>query len=146
MLFGESYLRIKEAMITNPVTIRSNASISEAAKLMADKNIGSLLIFDRDKLLGIVTEKDLVRRVLALGKDPQNFKVGDVMSKPVITTFQDADVLDASELMKKHSIRRLAVMDDGKLVGIITTDDIVRSMKRAVEELATTLYIISKRK
>ena len=55
MLFGESYLRVKEAMITNPVTIRPNASISKLAKLMADKNIGSHLIFDRDKLLGIVT-------------------------------------------------------------------------------------------
>jgi len=68
------------------------------------------------------------------------------MSKPVITIFKDADILAASDLMKKHNIRRLAVMDDGNLVGIITTDDIVRTMRRAVEELATTLYLISTRK
>lgn len=133
-------------MVKNPVTIGPNAPVIEAARLLRDREIGSVIIVDRDKVVGIATERDLVRRLLAEGRDPKTVKVGDVMSSPAISIDPDRDVVDAAQLMKQKGISRLIVMERDKLVGIITSDDLARNMKRAVEELATTLFIMDRKR
>ena len=133
-------------MVTNPTTVRLDESVYNAALLMRDKKIGSLICVDKDKVLGIVTERDMVRRVIAEGKDPKAVKILDVMSSPVISVSPEEDVVDAAQLMSRSGVKRLVVMKGSKLVGILTADDLAGSMKRATEELATALYIIGNRK
>ena len=138
-------MKVYEAMTKKPVTVQPNSSVQDAAKIMSEKKIGSIIILGNGALSGILTERDLVRKVLARGKDPKSVKVNEIMSKPVVRIDEDSDLLDASELMKKKNIRRLVVVDKTKkLVGILSTNDMARVMRRAIEELTTTYYLLSR--
>jgi CBS domain-containing protein len=129
-------------MVKNPITVMPNVFVYEAARSMRDKEIGSVIVVDNGNVLGVVTERDLVRRVLAENRDPKTVKIREVMSSPVVSISPNEDILDAAYLMKKKGIRRLIVMEGEKLVGIITSDDMTRNMKRAMDEYATmTLYL-----
>lgn len=139
-------LKVREAMVTSPVTIRPNAFVYEAAREMRDKEIGSVICVDKDKVLGVVTERDLVRRVLAEDRDPKKVKVSDVMTTPVVSIHPEEDIVDAAQFMSRRGLRRLVVMEGDRLVGIITSDDLALNMRRAAEEFATTLYILGRRK
>lgn len=131
-------------MVTDPITIGSNALVFEAAKLMCDKKIGSVIVVEKGKVLGIVTERDFVVRVIVENRDPKKAKIYDIMSAPVISISPKEDVVYAAQLMRKRGIKRLVVIEGEKLVGVITTNDLARNMTRAVEELATTLYIMGR--
>lgn len=138
-------MKVHEAMTKNPVTVKPNSSVQDVAKIMSEKKIGSIIISEKGELSGILTERDLVRKVLARGKDPKSVKVNEIMSKPVVRINENSDLLDASELMKKKNIRRLVVVDKTKkIVGILSTNDMARVMRRAVEELTTTYYLMSR--
>ena len=138
-------MKVHEAMTKNPVTVKPNSSVQDVAKIMSEKKIGSIIISGNGELSGILTERDLVRKVLAMGKDPKSVKVKEIMSKPVVRINENSDLLDASELMKKKNIRRLVVVDKTKkIVGILSTNDMARVMRRAVEELTTTYYLMSR--
>jgi CBS domain-containing protein len=101
---------------------------------------------DGDEPKGIITMKDILARVIIKETDPNNIKLKDVMSTPLITINHNADVIESTHLAVKNRIRRLAVTnDDGKLVGIITSDDVARDLQRASEELALTYHLMSKR-
>ena len=129
-------------MVKNPTTVPPSVFVYEAAKSMRDKEIGSVIVVSEGKVQGIATERDLVRRVLAENKDPKTVRISDVMTSPVISISPNEDILEAAQLMKKKGIRRLIVMEGEKLVGIITSDDMTRNMKRAMDEYATiTLYL-----
>ena len=104
-------MKVHEAMTKNPVTVKPNSSVQDVAKIMSEKKIGSIIISGNGELSGILTERDLVRKVLARGKDPKSVKVNEIMSKPVVRINENSDLLDASELMKKKNIRRLVVVD-----------------------------------
>ena len=138
-------MKVREAMTKNPVTVNLNTSVYDVAKIMRKERIGSIIVSEKGGLSGIITERDLVRKVLAGRKNPNNIKVSEIMSKPVISITEDEDLLTAAELMKKNKIRRLVVVDRSKnIVGIITTNDMARDMRRAVEELGTTFYLMSR--
>ena len=139
------FLKVREAMVSNPITLDPNALIVDAAKTMRDKKIGSVILAEDGKLIGIATERDLIRRVIAENKDPKKVKISEIMSTPVVTISPNEDVVDAAKLMRRRGIRRLVVMAENDLVGVITTDDIASNMSRAVEELAITLYLMDKR-
>lgn len=139
-------LLVREAMVKDPITIRPEAPVIEAAKLIRDKAIGSVIVADEKNVLGIVTERDLTRRVMAEDKDPKKVRVSDVMSSPIVSIAPDREAGDAAQLMRKKGIRRLAVMNGNELVGIITSDDLTRNMQRAVEELAATICIMESRR
>ena len=128
-------------MVPNPGKIEPNALIIEAAKLMRDKNIGSVIVVEKRKVLGIVTERDLVRRVLAENRDLKTLKMREIMSKPVFSISPEEEVVNAAHIMRQRGIRRVVVMDKEALIGIITTNDLVGNMKRNIEELASTLYL-----
>jgi CBS domain-containing protein len=138
-------LKVNEAMTKDPVTLGSAATTFDAIENSSMVCFGYMLVADRGKLKGIVTERDILYRVVAKEMDPKTTKLKNVMSKPVIFIEEDAEVLEASELMKKNGIRRLAVVNrKGKLVGVITSEDIARSLRRSAEELALTYHIMSK--
>jgi len=137
-------LKVRELMVPNPVKIESNALIIEAAKLMRDKNIGSVIVVEKRKVLGIVTERDLVRRVLAENRDLKTVKMREIMSTPVFSISPEEEVVNAAHIMRQRGIRRVVVMDKEALIGIITTNDLVGNMKRNIEELASTLYLVGR--
>ena len=132
-------------MTANPVTVQPTATVFDVSTLMRDKDIGSVIIMKDENVLGIVTERDVVRRVVAQNRDPHQVRISDVMTTPVVSIPSNEDVTAAAQLMKEKGIRRLAVMQGPKLVGIITTDDLTRHMMRVVEEFATALYIMERR-
>jgi CBS domain-containing protein len=131
-------------MITNLVTISPNTSIYEAAKKMRDSKIGSIVVTKNSQVVGIVTERDLVRRVLAEYLDPRTITINNIMTPQVTSISPEEDIADAAHLMRKNGIRRLTVLQDGTLVGIITTNDLLRNMTRHIEDVASMLYLIGR--
>ena len=110
-------------------TIGTSGTVLEAAKLMNQQNVGDLVVMDGGVVNGIVTERDLVRRVIAQRK-PLDAKISEVMSSPLITIEEDCSLRDAARKMVKYKIRRLPVTQDGKLVGIIATSDFARHLSK----------------
>jgi len=100
--------------------------VNGAIASMMHRGIGSLLIYD-GKEWGILTRKDIMEKVLAAGKDPKTVRCSEIMSKPLVTIDRDADVKEAIELMTKKDVRRLGVTEKGKLVGLVSNRDIIRS-------------------
>ncbi|RLE44080.1 hypothetical protein DRJ19_01285 [Candidatus Woesearchaeota archaeon] len=109
--------------------IDENADVKAAADLMAKKQIGSLVVVGRGRVVGIVTERDFLECFARFGKGSKKLKVKDIMSKNVITITPDALLEDAAALMAKHKVKRLPVVKDGLLVGIITASDVIANAK-----------------
>ena len=120
---------VKDLMTKNVVTIDSNKTITEAAALMSEKNIGDLIVMDDNTPVGIVTERDFVRRVLAEKKSADS-KVSEIMSRPLKVIDPKAPIKEAARRMVSSRIRRLPVIEDNKVVGIITTADFARCLSK----------------
>jgi CBS domain-containing protein len=117
---------IQEAMTSGPKTIESGTTVEEAARTMASEDVGSLPIVDGDRLVGVVTDRDLAIRVLAEGKDART-TVGQIASKDVVTIDPQQSLDEAARLMAEHQLRRLPVVEeDGKLVGILAQADLAQ--------------------
>jgi CBS domain-containing protein len=139
-------MRVSDIMVKAPVTVAPSTSVREIADLMSKNSIGSIILVEDDKPVGVVTERDLVRRVLAFGKDANSIMAADVCSKPVISIMELDDVEVAVSLMKKHRIRRLVVINfNEEVVGVLTTDDIGYNIKRFSDELAIDYFVASQR-
>ncbi len=115
---------VRDVMTENPRSIGVSASVVEAARLMRDEDIGSLPITDGETLVGMITDRDITTRVVAEAADPQRTPVGDVCSRDVISVAPDDDLDEALQLMARHQVRRLTVVEDGRLVGIVAQADI----------------------
>jgi len=115
---------VKHYMKKEVPTIANQISVSEAAKAMEKSGNGFLLVLKNGSPVGIVTEHDFVSKVIARDADPKKLTVGDIMSSPLITVDPDEDLLKASELMQKNNIRRLPVVKDGIIYGMVTARDI----------------------
>jgi len=120
---------VKDFMTTNVVTIDVQATVLEAAKLMHQQDVGDLVVMEGNVAKGIVTERDLVRRVMAQ-KKPLDIKVSEVMSDPLITIDEEASIRDAARKMVKYKIRRLPVTKNNVLVGIIAASDFARHLSK----------------
>jgi CBS domain-containing protein len=119
-------MKISEIMTTNPVTVGPDATLGEVATLMRQEDCGSIPVVEDGRLVGIVTDRDIVVRAIAAGKDPKASRVSEIMSADPVTVKPDDKVTDAERQMRERQIRRLPVVDDGKLVGIIVTAQIAR--------------------
>jgi CBS domain-containing protein len=124
-----------DALRRSGVEIRPDDTIRHAATLMEQTGVGSLAVIDGDDLVGIVTDRDLVRRGLArdLSGDA---RVDGVMTSPVVTISADADLHDAYALFRTHAVRRLAVVRDGKFQGTVTIDDLLVDLAADLADLA----------
>jgi len=123
--------KVSEIMSREVASLESKDTAASAAKKMVEGGFGCLLVTRKGSVVGIVTERDLVRKVLAKNEDPNKIKLEDIMSQPVITIGPSMQVGDASKLMSEKRIRRLPVIDDDLLVGIVTTTDIARYLARS---------------
>lgn len=121
-------VKLADLMKKPVVTVDADTTAYEAAKLLRKHNIGNVVVVDQKKPVGIVTERDLVERVIASNRDPHKTKISRIMSRPLITAKPDNDVFEASAMLSKKNIRRLPVVQDGKLVGIITERDVTKSL------------------
>src|SRR6476619_7626138 len=127
---------VHDAMTEDPSSIDQSASVVEAARLMREQDIGSLPITDGEKLVGMITDRDITTRVVADAADPQMTSVGDVYSGELISIEPDNDLDEALRLMARHQVRRLPVVESGKLVGIVAQADIaLRENELATGEL-----------
>jgi len=113
-------------MVDKPVVVDSETTVRETAIAMDRANLGSILVTSNRRVVGIVTERDLVRKILATTKDSAT-KVKHVMSTPMVVVNPEATIEEAAEIMSNNKIRRLAVADKQRLVGIITVVDIARA-------------------
>jgi signal-transduction protein with cAMP-binding, CBS, and nucleotidyltransferase domain len=117
---------LRALMQTTMATIASERMVSEAAQTMAEKQIGSLLVLEAEDIVGIVTETDVVRKVIADGLPAGSTSVGAVMHAPLIQIDIDETACDASRLMAEKRIRHLAVTEDNKVVGLLSLRDLVK--------------------
>ena len=125
---------VKDIMTKNVVSVCVENSVFEAAELMSSKQVSCLVIMDGEMPIGIVTERDIVRRVVAK-KMPLETKVLEIMSKSLITVDADASLKEAARLMSSNKIRRLPVLKQNKLVGIVVAADFVRNLgKKSTSE------------
>jgi CBS domain-containing protein len=122
-------MKISEIMTRDPATVRPDSTLGEAATLMKQEDCGSLPVVDGARLVGIVTDRDIVVRAIAAGKDAKTTRVSDVMSADPVTVSPSDDVREAERSMRDSQVRRLPVVEDGRLVGILVTAQIARVEK-----------------
>jgi CBS domain-containing protein len=120
---------VKDLMTKNVVTIDSDKTVVEAAVLMSENDIGDLVVMNKNTPVGIVTERDFVRRVLAERK-PVDTKVSEVMTTPLKVIDPEAPIKEAARRMVNKKIRRLPVIKDNKLVGILTAADFAKHLSK----------------
>ncbi len=123
---SRSQRSVKDVMTPNPRTVTPETGVVEAAKLMASEDVGPLPVVEGGELVGIVTDRDLVTRVIAEGRDPGSTLVGDVCSSKPVTVSPDDDVSHALTLLAQHQVRRLPVAEGDQIVGIVAQADIAR--------------------
>ena len=116
-------------------TLSSNNTVRQALQLMADKNIGAIVIKDQDKLTGIFSERDYARKVVLQGKNSTDTRLAEVMSKEVITISSDLQIDACMQLMTDKHVRHLPVMDNGKSIGIIGFGNIGQRLAELLEQL-----------
>jgi CBS domain-containing protein len=123
----EKFPSIVADIMSSPViTLEMEVNVRDAALLMTDKRIGSIIITERGKPVGIVTERDILDRVVGPCRDPCEVRMKEIMSSPLIVTTKETPILDAMRLMRERGISRLVVMD-GDMVGIVSEGDLIRA-------------------
>ena len=128
---------VRDIMTRSVITAKESDTAADAAKLMAKHNIGCVLVSGKKgETIGIITERDIVQRIAAKNLLPSKVTVGEAMSKPVVTVKAGASITDAAKLMNQRKIRRLAVIENGKLMGILTMKDILE-VTPAIIDLAS---------
>ncbi len=129
-------VRVREIMRNKVASTADTMSIMECAQKMAREEVGSLVIEQNGKVLGIITEQDLARKALAKGLDPKTTKVSELMTKKVHTIGPDQDIYEAVLKMGKEKIKHLPVVEQDKLKGIISYKDIIKMQPGLIELLS----------
>ena len=129
---------LRDVMTKNPATLDSEATALDAARLMRDRDIGDVLITDSGAIRGIVTDRDLVVRVLADGRDPASTRLAEVASQEIESLPPTASVEEAVDLMMKRALRRIPVVEHDRLVGIVAIGDLAvdRDSKSALGRIS----------
>ena len=130
---------VRDVMTTAVKTVRIDTSVRDAVRKMNKYFIGSILIVDEKRLVGILTERDILRRIVEQGTDASIIRVKDIMSSPVITVHPETNIEDAAQLMTQKQIKKLAVMEEGKLVGVVTSMDLMQAAPTLVKLLEDLL-------
>ena len=136
---------VRDAMTEDPRSIGASASVVEAAQLMREGHIGSLPITEDEKLVGMITDRDITTRVVAEAADPMKTSVGDVYSRDLVSVEPDKGLDEALQLMARHQVRRLPVVENGRLVGIVAQADIALSENKKTGQLVEAISEPSER-
>ncbi|OPZ86478.1 MAG: Hypoxic response protein 1 [Firmicutes bacterium ADurb.Bin419] len=137
-------MKVREKMTKNVGYVNPSNTVVEAAQLMQKLNVGSVPVFDQNKVVGVVTDRDIVVRNVAHGKIPQDTKVQDVMTSQVTTVTPDMDVDEVTRIMAQQQIRRVPVVENNQLVGILALGDMATDY-RFDTEASEALTEISKK-
>jgi len=122
----EAVLKVKDLMTRNLVSVDADATVMETAELMVEKGITSLLVRHGEDFSGIVTDRDIIGRVVSKGADSTRVRVGEIMSSPLLSINEDATIEEAATKMRDNQVRRLIVVSDHHSRGMITESDMVR--------------------
>ena len=122
---------VADIMSSPVVTVDGEANVRDAALKMTDRRIGSIIITERGQPIGIVTERDMLERVVSLCRDPCDTRMKEIMSSPLITVPKETAILEAMRKMREKGISRLVVMEDNVLLGIVSERDIIRAVSIA---------------
>jgi len=138
----ETGIKVGDLMTRNFIHATPDTNLRDCAKKMVKKRVGSLLIKEDDKLKGILTEKDIIWAIVKKSKhDLKNIKAKDLMKRKVVTIKPGADITDAMRKFKKKKIKRLPVVENGKLIGFLTVKDILKIGPELFQMIAETLKI-----
>jgi CBS domain-containing protein len=136
-------LKVEDIMVEGVITIDADAPVIKAVRIMNENEIGCLIVTRKGKAIGIVTERDLLKRVIGKSKNPKTTKVREIMTKPLIAGHPDMDLEEATKLMFKMKIKKLPVVEsEGDLRGLITLTDVARfqpQMIRILKKLSTRM-------
>ena len=122
-------------------SIAPDATVYDAIHLLAEKEIGALIVLDGDKLVGVMSERDYARQIILKDKSSRETQVRDIMTTNVVTTAPDHEIADCMAMMTNKRIRHLPVLDDGKLVGMLSIGDLIRSI---ISEQQSTINDLAK--
>lgn len=129
-------LKVEDVMVEGVVTIDAEATVMKAVQLMNENEIGCLVVMRRERAVGIITERDLLKRVIAKSKNPKKTRVREIMTKPLIAGQPEMDLEEATRLMFKMKIKKLPVVESrGQLLGLITLTDVARFQPQMIRIL-----------
>jgi len=121
-------LQVKDVMVKSIITIEAEDTIKKAAELMEKHDIGCLIVVSYGNPVGIITERDMLKKVVLQRRDPVKTKAGSIMSAPLITSPPQIDIRDAVRLMNERRIKKLPVIEEGNLIGLVSLTDVMRSL------------------
>ncbi|MEA2089366.1 MAG: CBS domain-containing protein [Thermoproteota archaeon] len=136
-------MNIEDVMVEKVITVQADATAREAVELMNKQDIGSLIVEENEKPVGIVTERDLLKRVLASSRAPEKIRVQEIMSTPLVVTQSHMEIEEAAKLMVNMKVKKLPVVENERLVGLVTLTDLIRTqphMIRVLREITTAEY------
>ena len=123
---------VKNIMVPNIAILDPETSLREATQLMEEIDCGLMPVGTRDELMGVITDRDIAIRAIARGRDPQKTKVKEIMTNKVLSVSEDADLVEAAEMIKKHNVNRLIVKNrKGKVRGIVSLTGLIREASNA---------------
>lgn len=134
--------KVRDVMTTRPRAVTSDTSVTQVAELMEAEDVGSIPVLEGEQLTAIVTDRDIVLRAVAKGKDPRGMPVREVYSTEIVTVGPDQDLSDALQIMAANQVRRLPVVDaENRLVGVVSQADVAlgakeKSVGEMVEEIS----------
>jgi CBS domain-containing protein len=137
---------VKDIMNTDVKTIKPDESVQRAAEIMKEFRIGSLIVIAGTKLVGIATERDILNGVVAEDKLPSEVKVEDIMTREVIMVSPEMDIEEAVDLMMEKKIKKLPVVFNEKLIGIVTVTDIITAEPKMLKQLGTLMLFAKAKK
>jgi CBS domain-containing protein len=133
--------KVGDFMTQKPIHVGPQTKLQECAKVMSDHRVSTLLILDKDEIKGIITEQDIIRKSIAMNKNPMDLKVEDIMETSLITTDPLMDIQKALNVMNQKNIRHLPVLEEDKLVGLITIKDILKIQPQLFALVAETINV-----
>jgi len=133
---------VKEAMNKGVKTIRPSDTVKNAAQIMNENRIGSLVVVSgTGEVVGIITERDILTDIVAESKNAEDVKIEEIMTKNIITISPEKSLEDAADVMTENKIKKLPVVENGKLIGIITATDLISYENKLIEKISTILTV-----
>ncbi len=123
-------MKVRDVMTPNPVTLESSAPVMDAAQAMSQHKIGDVVVRKNGKLCGIVTDRDIVIRVVGEGRDPNKTELDSICSHEIVTVSPGQNTSDAVKLMRERAVRRLPVVENNHVLGIVSLGDLALAMDR----------------
>lgn len=122
--------KLEDEMNRNVTLIHPDKTVKYAGQILKAVDISCVVVVDRDRPLGIITERDIVRKVVASGRNPEELKVSDIMTPGLVTMRKDNTVEEAVDLMEKSRIKKIPIEEDGKIIGIVTMTDMMKCLRK----------------